>query len=53
MASSVVVKEHTMRRNDFSGDHEASGAWEEMMDCSCARCEAVKTSGFVRFCGAG
>ena len=51
MASSVVLKEQTMRRNDLRGDHEASGAVAEMMSRSWVRCDGAKMSRLMRFWG--
>lgn len=51
MASSVEVKEQTMRRKDLRGDHEMVGAVASMPWRSWARWTGLKISMFVRFCG--
>ena len=48
-ASSEVGKEHTMRRNDFSGDHEERGECAAMICCRVWRLGAVNAI-WGRFC---
>lgn len=49
MASSVVLKEHTIRRKDLSGDQLASGEVAEIMSRSWVMWGWVKMAGLLRF----
>jgi len=48
MASSLLLKEHTIRRKDLRGAQEAKGAMLFMICRKCDMCSGRNISGFMR-----